>query len=149
MAGRLACMLAGCLLATGLIAGAGGCVPRGYDPQLAADPYPAARHLTGSRDIQLFRDGPDATIFNATVQPYRNARLWLNQRWVREIPDLEPGGSISISLEGFRDELGEQFVAGGFFRTERTTPIVLAQIEVDSEPTLVGLEVIGPVLEER
>ena len=127
------------------------CAPRGYDPARAADPYPESRHVAESVDIQLFRDGPSARIVNATVDSYRDVRLWLNQRWVREIPDLPAGGIVEISLDEFRDERGERLVAGGFFRTERTTPIVLAQLERRHDPgsPLVGLRVIGPVFEAR
>jgi len=127
------------------------CAPRGYDPAKAAEPYPAAAHRAGSVDIQLFRDGPEARIVNATVNSYRDVRLWLNQRWVREIPDLPAGAIVEITLEEFRDLYGEQFVAGGFFRTERRTPIVLAQLELTEDPDaeLVGLRVISPSFEGR
>lgn len=144
--GPLASPLA--LLATLALAA---CAPRGYDPAKATEPYPAAAHEAGSVDIQLFRDGPDARIVNATVNSYRDVRLWLNQRWVREIPDLPAGAIVEISLDGFRDLYGEQFVAGGFFRTERRTPIVLAQLELTDQPDadLVGLRVISPIFEGR
>jgi hypothetical protein len=127
------------------------CAPRGYDPALATEPYPVERHVAGSVDIELFRDGPNARIVNATVNGYRNVRLWLNQRWVREIPDLPAGAIIELSLDGFRDENGEKFVAGGFFRTERSTPIVLAQLEQVDAPDaeLVGLRVVGPVFDAQ
>lgn len=127
------------------------CAPRGYDPALATDQYPVPLHLAGSVDIEMFRDGPDARIVNSTVNGYRNVRLWLNQRWVREIPDLPPGAIIKFSLAGFRDANGEKFVAGGFFRTERSTPIVLAQLELldDPDATLVGLRVVGPIFDAQ
>ena len=144
---RPATALAGLALVLGLAA----CAPRGYDPELATDPYPEARHVAESVDIQLFRDGPTARIVNATVDSHRDVRLWLNRRWVRDIPDLPAGGIVEISLEGFRDERGEQLVAGGFFRTERTTPVVVAQLERRDDPDapLIGLRVIGPAFEAR
>lgn len=143
---------AGCLLlAASLVAGFGGCAPRGYDPALATPAFPADAHTAESVDIQLFRDGPDARLVNATVTGHRNVRLWINQRWVREIPDLPAGAIVDISLDGFRDVNGEQFVAGGFFRTERMTPIVLAQLQRRDDPDapLVGIRVVGPVFESQ
>lgn len=126
-----------------------GCSTGNYAPEMAADSYPAARHTAASVDIQFFRDGPTARIQNATVNSYRGVRLWLNQRYVRAIPDLPAGGLIEIGLDEFYDDLGERMIAGGFFRTERTTPIVLAELEVDGLEPLVGIEVIGPVFDGR
>ena len=141
----------GCLLAAILPMALGGCAPRGYDPELAAPAFPADLHTADSVDIQLFRDGPDARIVNATVTSHRDVRLWINQRWVRDIPDLPAGAIIDLSLQGFRDANGEQFVAGGFFRTERMTPIVLAQLQQRDDPDapLVGIRVVGPVFESQ
>ncbi|MHC4809001.1 MAG: hypothetical protein ACYTEV_01375 [Planctomycetota bacterium] len=138
-------------LAVALAAACGGCAPRGYDPALAAPAYPADAHTAESVDIQLFRDGPDARLVNATVTSHRDVRLWINQRWVRDIPDLPAGGIVDISLDGFRDLNGEQFVAGGFFRTERMTPIVLAQIQQRDDPgaPLLGIRVVGPIFESQ
>jgi hypothetical protein len=139
------------LLAIVLPASLGGCAPRGYDPEMAAAAYPADAHTAESVDIQLFRDGPDARIVNATVKSHRDVRLWINQRWVRDIPDLPAGAIVDLSLRGFRDVNGEQFVAGGFFRTERMTPIVLAQLQRRDDPDapLVGIRVVGPVFESQ
>ncbi len=150
-AASAACRLLAASLTVSVAAGLGGCAPRGYDPALAAPAYPADTHTAESVDIQLFRDGPDARLVNATVTSHRGVRLWINQRWVRDIPDLPAGGIVDISLQGFRDLNGEQFVAGGFFRTERMTPIVLAQLQRRDDPDapLVGIRVVGPVFESQ
>ena len=110
-----------------------------FDATRAMPSYPSDLHVTGNADIQLFRDETRLTIANATPQRFESPTLWINQRYAREIPTLEPGSVVEISLWGFYDDLGERFNAGGFFRTESIEPIWIAQLQTGDDTPLVGL----------
>ena len=129
-----------------------GCGPVRYDPDLAARPYPADLPRAETADIQLFRDGTAIEIVNATPVSYEAFNLWINQRFVRSVASLPAGSSRALSLWDFRDERGEVIRAGGFFRTQEPTPVVLAEIETTNEagePVLIGLITIPSELDPR
>ena len=58
---------------------------------------------------------------------------------VREhIDRLEAGQTRTLWFGDFFDQWGDSPVAGGFFRTEAPTPIVLVQIQIGEESPLLG-----------
>ncbi|MCA9291496.1 MAG: hypothetical protein KDA25_10230, partial [Phycisphaerales bacterium] len=93
----------------GLIAGLAGfialagCARAMTDPSRATRPYPVALHVPSSVDIQVFRRGTSITVVNATPVTYRNASMWINQRFVRPIARLDAGARRTYSLWDFRD----------------------------------------------
>jgi len=122
-----------------VLAAAAGCVRQTHDPARATRPYPAHLHRSESVDIQVFREGQQLELVNATARSYADFDLWVNQRFVRHVKALPAGGRVSLSLKSFYDELGEPFRAGGFFRTEAPMPVRLVEIQAGAEEPMVGL----------
>ena len=119
-----------------------GCERRMYNIDLATRPYPHELHEPSAIDVQVFRKGPSIEVVNATARSFRNFDLWINQRYVRRVEALGPGGTIRLSLWDFYDVRGDRFSAGGFWRTEPPMPLAMAQIqEAEGEP-LIGLLVV-------
>lgn len=116
-----------------------GCARQRYDPALATPPYPAELHRAQSVDIQVFREGSDIELVNATATSYFDFDLWVNQRYTRHVEALPAGESIRLSLWDFYDELGENFSAGGFWRTEEPTAVRLVEIQLGPDEPMIGL----------
>ena len=127
--------LLGILLAASLLGGAG-CQSSPYGEPTR--PFPQQTQQTQVVDVQVFRDGPELTLVNATATTYREADLWINQRYVRALPVLPAGGRLVLNLLDFRDDAGERFRGGGFFAAKEPDPVVLAQLEL-KDGTLIGL----------
>ena len=125
------------ILAALVIGATAGCLRTRYDPAKATPAYPNTRLSTKTVDVQVFREGAEIELINATANSYRDFRLWINQRYTREVDQLLAGESIRISLWDFWDERGEVFNAGGVWRTEQPTPVRLVEIEADG--VMVGL----------
>ena len=136
-------MVAVLLLAT-LLAPLAGCSQQRYDPALASPAYPADLHRAQSVDIQVFREGSDIELVNATADSYFDFELWVNQRYTRHVDALPAGETIRLSLWDFFDELGENFSAGGFWRTEEPTAVRLVEIQLGSDQPMIGLITIQP-----
>ncbi|TVQ51143.1 MAG: hypothetical protein EA377_13245 [Phycisphaerales bacterium] len=135
--------LVGLLLTTG-------CARQQYFPERAAAAYPHELHAASSVDIQVFRDETNIELVNATATTYRDFKLWVNQRYVKDIDRLAAGETRRFSLWDFYDERGEVMNAGGFFRFFAPDPVRLVQIQVDDESPLIGLIAIpAEPLEER
>lgn len=105
-------------------------------------PYPYDAPILRTLDVQIFRDGSHIELVNHTTQSLADFDLWLNERYVRHIGALPPGGSITLSLFEFLDEYKEPFRGGGIWSTELPEPIVKA--EVQTADGLVGLISIPP-----
>ena len=133
---RTASVAAGILLLTV------GCARRLYDPAQATRPYPEHLHVPESVDIQVFREGTDIELVNATAHSYREFDLWINRRFVAHLDALAAGESRRLSLWRFRDARGEQLNAGGFWRTEKPMPVRLVEIQTAPDQPLVGLVTI-------
>ena len=118
---------------------AAGCRPPRSAPDLASPPYPADLHTANSVDVQVFRENQALQIVNTTAMSYEDFTLWLNQRYARRVKSLLAGATVRLSLWEFYDELGEGLTPGGFWRTERATPIRMCEIQVDDETPLIGL----------
>ncbi|MCH2160766.1 MAG: hypothetical protein MK085_02715 [Phycisphaerales bacterium] len=116
-----------------------GCSGRRYDPAMATRAYPEELGQGEVLAIQAFRDGPNLTIVNASLQHFENVDLWLNRRYMYHLESLGSGHTTVINLNEFYDAWGETPVAGGFFRTQKPTPSVLLQIQLDRSSPLVGV----------
>ena len=133
--GALAAIGVKALLAVALA----GCSRQIFDPARATRPYPSHLHQAISVDIQVFRDDEQIELINATPHSYRDFDLWINQRYVLHVDELPSGGSISLSLWDFYDERGERVNAGGFWRTEKPTPVRLVEIQLAEDEPMIGL----------
>lgn len=101
--------------------------------QRGANTEPRAYPFEGPRgevvDIQAFRVGTRLKLTNTTSTGFGPGRLWVNQRFSREIDGLAPGESVDLNLYEFVDEFGDEFRAGGFFATDDPDKVVLVQLE--------------------
>jgi len=100
-------------------------------------------HKPNSVPIQVIRTDQFIDIVNSTADDYNNPTLWVNQRYSKEIPTLHAGATMRVNLWYLRDSYGEQFNAGGVWRTDQPTPLVLAELQIAEGVNLVGLVVIG------
>lgn len=121
-----------------------GCQQARYRPDLATRAYPWSLHRTQDVEIQCFREGSTVEIVNSTPVGYDSVSIWINQRFVLEDVDLPAGKRTTIDLWGFRDHLGEQFRAGGIWRTDPPMPVRLIEVQADPESPMVGLIAIPP-----
>lgn len=121
-----------------LVLGLQSCSGRRYEPSLATRPYPVMLDQDRMVDVQVFRDGGDLIITNASPQSFIDFDLWINRRYMLYVDRLEAGETRTFAFGDFFDQWGESPVAGGFFRTEIPTPIVLVQIQIGEETPLLG-----------
>jgi hypothetical protein len=120
-----------------------GCARKTFDPAWATWPYPEALHTSGNvADMQVFRDLTEIEIVNTTAHSYSNVDVWVNQRYVAHVNAIPAGQTITISLWDFKDEYGNRFYAGGFFRTFTATPVRMVEIQTSAEAPLIGLVTI-------
>lgn len=101
-------------------------------------PFPQTAEQVRVAEVQVFRDGPELTLINATAESFRDVDLWINQRFVRPVEALPAGGTLTLSLFDFRDASGERFRGGGFFAAKEPDPVVMAQFELE-DGSLIGL----------
>lgn len=114
------------------------CSGRRYDPALATRPYPAHLVQFETIDIQVFREGAELIVVNATPQSFTDFDLWVNRRYMFHVDRLDAGETRRIGFGDFFDQWGETPVAGGFFRTDRPTPAVLVQLQIGTDEPLLG-----------
>ena len=119
-----------------------GCYNPSGNPNLASRPYPRDLHTQNSVPIQVIRTDQYIKIVNSTAVSYNFITLWVNQRFSLEIPPLLAGETMRIDLWEMRDSYGERFNAGGVWRTDQPTPLVIAEIQTAEDVPLVGLIVI-------
>ena len=105
--------------------------------------YPHQLHSTGTEPIQVIRDQEHITIVNSTAHSFGSSNLWINQQYTQPLPPIPAGSTLRVNLWDCYDDLGDQFNAGGFWRTDEPTQLVLAQLQLGDEQPLVGLLVIG------
>lgn len=129
-------LAAGALLAASLTAS--GCAGGGAHNTAAR--YPYAQNQGEVLDIQVFLKPTTLVLTNTTAREFGPTRIWLNQRFSRDVDSIDVGESLELKLSGFRDEFGEKWRGGGFFATETPERLVLAQLEpLDSEGLGAGL----------
>jgi hypothetical protein len=107
--------------------------------------YPQQMVRSATLDIQVFREGRTLSATNTTTRTFGPSTLWLNKRFGKSIDAWQPGQSISLDLNEFYDEFGEQFRGGGFFARETPEDVVLVQLETSEGDTrqLVSLITAG------
>lgn len=115
-----------------------GCNMPNYNPDLANRPYPFELHTANSIPVQVFRDGTSLEIVNSTDNGWDASIIWVNQQYAHDIDGLAPGEHVTLSLRNFRNDLGEQFNAGGIFRTRQPTPVRLVELQPGEGQPLVG-----------
>jgi len=113
------------------------------NPKLASPPYPMDQHFAESVPIQVLRKGEYIEIVNSTADDYNNGTLWINQGFSSKIPSIPAGTTLRFNLWRLRDAYGEQFNAGGIWRTDEPTLLVIAELQLGDELPLIGLVVIG------
>ena len=113
------------------------------NPALASVPYPMNLHISNSVPIQVIRDGEFVKIVNSTADDYSGATLWVNQRYSCKLSPLYAGNTMRLNLWTLRDSFGEMFNAGGIWRTDEPTVLVIAELQIAEDEPLVGLVVIG------
>ena len=129
-----------CLLLALLL---GACNHPNFDPSKASKPYPFELHTTNTFPVQVFRDGTSMEIVNSTDQEWQDATVWLNQRFSHPLSTLQAGERVVLDLKSFRDDNGQEFNAGGFFRLRQPTEVALVEIQTGEGQPLVGLIAIG------
>lgn len=134
-------LLPGLLL---LALGASGCNFPNFDPKLATKPYPYELHTINVLPIQVFRDGTHIEIVNSTDLSWTDATIWVNQRYASNLDSLQPGQRVSMNLFSFRDDLGEQFRAGGLLRTRPASKVKLIELQPAEGMPMVGLISVMP-----
>jgi len=120
-----------------------GCQSPPPDVSKATMSYPHQLHSTGTEPIQVIRDQEHITIVNSTARSFGSSNLWINQQYTQPLPPIPAGSTLRVNLWDCYDDLGDQFNAGGFWRTDEPTQLVLAQLQLGDEQPLVGLLVIG------
>ncbi len=123
------------LAATALLAG---CETVRYEPEKATRAYPAYLPQERVAEVQVFNEGDEMLIVNATVERWTNVDLWLNQRYLRHVDAIEPGATIRIPLGEFWDVRGEGPFPGGLLRYYPPTPIRLVQVQTAPDAPFVG-----------
>ena len=116
-----------------------GCNAPNFDPKLATRPYPFDLHTTDVVPIQVFRDGTTIEIVNSTDRTWSDATIWVNQRYAAPLKSLQPGQRVSMDLFLFRDDIGEQFRAGGLFRTRPAAKVELIEIQEAEGMPMIGM----------
>ncbi len=114
------------------------CNTPNFDPAKSTREYPFELHTTTTLPIQVFRDGTTIEIVNSTDNNWGESSLWINQQYMRTIDGLAPGQRMTLHLSEFRNDIGEEFRAGGFLRTRQPTPVRLVEIQPGEGQPLVG-----------
>jgi len=113
------------------------------NPNLANATYPMELHVADSVPIQVLRDNEFIEIVNSTANDFGQSILWVNQRFSSDLPPMPTGSTLRFDLRSLRDSYGEQFNAGGIWRTDEPTQLVIAELQLSDIEPLVGLVVIG------
>ena len=139
LAGPVMLVLSAVLVAGTMLPGCGG---RRYDPARATRAYPSELPQSQVVDVQVFREGGNLIMVNATPQSFENFDIWVNRRYMLRVDRLDAGTTRRFWFGDFFDLWGETPVAGGFFRTERPTPAVLVQLQIGEQSPLLGVVAI-------
>ncbi|MBY0309384.1 MAG: hypothetical protein K2Q09_11630 [Phycisphaerales bacterium] len=126
------------LLLASLLAG-GGCA--GSAPPIVNGPAYPDRAQSGVIDVQVVRHSTTITMTNTSARAFKDARLWANQWYSRDLPSWEPGQTLTLGLEEFKDRYGQPMKAGGFWAADNPERLALMQLQQGDE--LTGLIVIG------
>ena len=107
--------------------------------------YPPSVKRGTTLDIQVVRSGTRIELTNTTARTFGKSKLWVNGRFARDIDGLAVGQTLNLSLKDFTNEFGYPYRAGGFFATQKSDRLVLAEIQpLDATPPeMIGLIVVG------
>jgi hypothetical protein len=95
-------------------------------------------------DVQVVRDVTQISSTNTSARAFAEpTTMWINRRFSRPIGAWGVGETLTIDLEQFRDNFGEQFRAGGFFSANRPDDVVLVELETGEGD---GRELVGLVV---
>jgi hypothetical protein len=111
----------------------------------SAREFPDGLERSAVLDVQVKRDVTRISATNTSGRAFAEpTTMWINRRFSRSIGAWGVGETITLDLEQFRDNFGEQFRAGGFFSANRPDDVVLAELETGSGDAreLVGLIVV-------
>lgn len=125
-----------------------GCNSPNFDPAYATRPYPFQLHTTDTVAIQVFRDGAHLEIVNSTDRNWGESTIWINQQFAHDVDGLAPGQRLTFDLFEFRNDIGERFNAGGWFRTRQPTPVRLVELQPGEGQPLIGFVAIRNLDEE-
>lgn len=136
-------MLASCALVLGACSTSG-------SPGAGGEPrsYPFELRQERTLDIQVFLNPSTIEFTNTTATAFGPSRVWLNQRYGRDIDALGVGETLVLDLETFRDRFGDPFPSGGFFATDLPERLVLAQLETTvggSSSILLGMVAVEEI----
>lgn len=102
--------------------------------------YPYSAAILDPIEVMVYRTGARVELVNHTVRSFDGFDLWLNERYLKRVPGLQAGQTVTMSLHEFVDEYGEPFRAGGLLATRKSEPLSKAEIETDEG--LIGLLVV-------
>jgi hypothetical protein len=111
----------------------------------AAREFPDDLKRTAVLDVQVKRDVTRITTTNTSGRAFAEPTvIWINRRFSRSIGAWGVGETLTLDLDQFRDNFGEQFRAGGFFSANRPDDVVLVELETGSGDAreLIGLVVV-------
>ena len=120
-----------------------GCQAPPPDVSKATGQYPFNLHSANSMPIQVVRNQEHIKIVNSTASDFNSPILWINQQYTQQLPSMPAGSTVRVNLWHCYDSLGEQFNAGGFWRIDEPTKLVIAELQISDTQPLVGLLVIG------
>jgi hypothetical protein len=138
-------LIAGCLGA-GLVAflSLAGCDSAPKRDYAAAREFPSELKRSVVLDVQVVRDVTQISSTNTSARAFAEpTTMWINRRFSRPIGAWGVGETLTIDLEQFRDNFGEQFRAGGFFSANRPDDVVLVELETGEGD---GQELVGLVV---
>jgi hypothetical protein len=138
-------LFAGCLGA-GLVAllSLAGCDSAPKRDYVAAREFPSELKRSVVLDVQVVRDVTQISSTNSSARAFAEpTTMWINRRFSRPIGAWGVGETLTIDLEQFRDNFGEQFRAGGFFSANRPDDVVLVELETGEGD---GRELVGLVV---
>ncbi len=105
---------------------------RKADPDLAAElsilPYPKASPVGEDLDIVAIMHWQSLELVNRTPNSRADVQLWLNQQYVARVAQLPVGQSVSVSLDKFVNQHGEEYPSGDILTPDRRVQIILAEL---------------------
>jgi len=96
--------------------------------QLARLDYPADAQPGPDIDAAIVARGSTLRITNRTAEPVTGPRLWLNQRYTRDLDTpIAPGETRRLKLTTFIDRYERPFPVDTFFKPDSGFPVVLVE----------------------
>jgi hypothetical protein len=90
--------------------------------------YPAQAEYGPDLDIVVRREGKQIALINRTADRYTDARVWLNQQFVRDLARVEIGPDNRFDLSRWTNQHREPFPVGTLLAPDTAEPVVLAEL---------------------